>query len=250
MRHREQSESEGHSVVSDSLWRHGLYSPWNSPGQNTGGGGLSLLQGIVPTQGSNPGLPNCRQILYQLSHKGCPGNRVVKGNTLHSPVNLSLFYIFMNEWQHHWKLAPDLVYWCDSLHYPTPPPYTFKISLAAEEIHWQTTTRKRISLNEVPEMQLLFLVSFCSASNSRLWENALSALHSVRQFRTVPQGMTIWYKVGLRRRAGREPEEEKERMKEILNKGSAFVSEIHRITLMSEVQNTKSEAEVPANKIY
>ena len=39
-------------------------------------------------------------------------------------------------------------------------------------------------------------------------------------------------------------------MKEILNKGSAFVSEIHRITLMSEVQNTKSEAEVPANKIY
>ena len=180
MRHREQSESEGHSVVSDSLWRHGLYSPWNSPGQNTGGGGLSLLQGIVPTQGSNPGLPNCRQILYQLSHKGCPGNRVVKGNTLHSPVNLSLFYSFMNEWQHHWKLAPDLVYWCDSLHYPTPPPYTFKISLAAEEIHWQTTTRKRISLNEVPEMQLLFLVSFCSASNSRLWENALSALHSVR----------------------------------------------------------------------
>ena len=56
--------------------------------------------------------------------------------------------------------------------------------------------------------------------------------------------------MGLRRRAGREPEEEKERMKEILNKGSAFVSEIHRITLMSEVQNTKSEAEVPANKIY
>lgn len=39
---------------------------------------------------------------------------------------------------------------------------------------------------------------------------------------------------------GVEPEEEKERMKEILNKGSAcFVSEIHRITLMSEVQNTK-----------
>ena len=31
---------------------------------------FSLLQGIFPTQGSNPGLPNCRQILYQLSHKG------------------------------------------------------------------------------------------------------------------------------------------------------------------------------------
>ena len=43
---------------------------WNSPGQNTGVGSLSLLQGIFPTQGSNPGLPHCRQILYQLSHKG------------------------------------------------------------------------------------------------------------------------------------------------------------------------------------
>ena len=47
----------------------GLYSPWNSPGQNTGVGSLSLLQGVFPTQGSNPGLPLCRQILYQLSHK-------------------------------------------------------------------------------------------------------------------------------------------------------------------------------------
>ena len=49
-----------------------LYSPWNSPGQNTGVGSLSLLQGIFPTQGSNPGLPHCRWILYQLSHKGSP----------------------------------------------------------------------------------------------------------------------------------------------------------------------------------
>ena len=47
-------------------------SPWNSPGQNTGVGSLSLLQGIFPTQGPNPGLPHCRQILYQLSHQGSP----------------------------------------------------------------------------------------------------------------------------------------------------------------------------------
>ena len=53
----EDSESESHSVMSDSLRPHGLYSPWNSPGQNTGVGSLSLLQGIFPTQGSNPGLP-------------------------------------------------------------------------------------------------------------------------------------------------------------------------------------------------
>ena len=48
----ERGESESHSVVSDSLRPHVLYSPWNSPGQSTGGGSHSLLQGIVPTQGS------------------------------------------------------------------------------------------------------------------------------------------------------------------------------------------------------
>ena len=66
-----QRESESRSVVSDSLRPHGL-SPWNSTGQNTGVDSLSLLQGIFPTQESNPGLPHCRQILYQLSHKGSP----------------------------------------------------------------------------------------------------------------------------------------------------------------------------------
>ena len=49
-----------------------IYSPWNSPGQNTRVGSFSLLQGIFPTQGSNPGFLHCRQILYQLSHKGSP----------------------------------------------------------------------------------------------------------------------------------------------------------------------------------
>ena len=58
--------------MSDSLWPHRLYSPWNTPGQNTGVGSLSLLQGIFPTQGLKPGLWHCRQILYQLSHKGSP----------------------------------------------------------------------------------------------------------------------------------------------------------------------------------
>ena len=47
-------------------------TPWDSPGQNTGVGSLSLLQGIFPTQGSNPGLAHRRWILYQLSHKGSP----------------------------------------------------------------------------------------------------------------------------------------------------------------------------------
>ena len=43
-----------------SLRPHGLYSPWNSPSQNTGVGSLSLLQGIFPTQGLNPGFLHCR----------------------------------------------------------------------------------------------------------------------------------------------------------------------------------------------
>ena len=49
-----------------------LYNPWDSPGQNTGVGSCSLLQGIFPTHGLNPGLPHCRWILYQLNHQGSP----------------------------------------------------------------------------------------------------------------------------------------------------------------------------------
>ena len=64
--------SESLSVMSDSLQPQGLYSPWNSPGQNTGVGSIVLLQGIFPIQGSNPGLPHFRWILYQLSHQGSP----------------------------------------------------------------------------------------------------------------------------------------------------------------------------------
>ena len=56
--------SESRSVVSNSLRPHGLYSPWNSPGQNTGVDSRSLLQGIFPTQGSNPGLPHYRRNLH------------------------------------------------------------------------------------------------------------------------------------------------------------------------------------------
>ena len=58
--------------ITDFLRPHELYSPWNSPGQNTGVGSHCLLQGIFPTQGLNPGLPHCRQILYQLGHQGSP----------------------------------------------------------------------------------------------------------------------------------------------------------------------------------
>ena len=47
-------------------------NPWNSPVQNTGVGSHSLLQGIFPAWGSNPGLLHCGRVLYQLSHQGSP----------------------------------------------------------------------------------------------------------------------------------------------------------------------------------
>ena len=57
------------------MWKspsHVRCSPWNSPGQNTEVDSRSLLQGTFPTQGLNPGLLHCRQILNQLSHKSSP----------------------------------------------------------------------------------------------------------------------------------------------------------------------------------
>ena len=69
--------SESCTVVSDSLRPRGLQPalllcPWHSPGRNTRVGSLSLLQGIFPTQGSNPGFPHCRQILYGSELPGKP----------------------------------------------------------------------------------------------------------------------------------------------------------------------------------
>ena len=63
------------SVISDSLQTYGLLPtrllcPWDSPGKSTGMGFHTLLQGMVPTQESNPGLLHCRKILYQLGHQG------------------------------------------------------------------------------------------------------------------------------------------------------------------------------------
>ena len=81
---------ESRSVVPDSLRPHGLYSPWNYPGQNTGVGSLSLLQGILPTQGWNPGLLHCRWILYHLTHQGSPADQKWK--------SLSHVQLFATPW--------------------------------------------------------------------------------------------------------------------------------------------------------
>ena len=63
-----------------------LLCAWDSRGKNTGVGCHFLLQGIFPTQGSNPGLPHFRRILYQLSHKGRP--RILELIPIPCPVDL------------------------------------------------------------------------------------------------------------------------------------------------------------------
>ena len=80
-----------HSVVSNSLRHHELQParllcPGDSPGKETGVGCHALLQGIFPTQGSNPGLLHCGQILYQLSHQGGP--RILEWVPIPSPADL------------------------------------------------------------------------------------------------------------------------------------------------------------------
>ena len=68
-----------------------LLCPWDSSGKNTGVGGHARLQGIIPTQGSNPGLwrlLHCRWILYPLSHQGSP--TVGKLNTKFRPGSWDL----------------------------------------------------------------------------------------------------------------------------------------------------------------
>ena len=61
----------------------------DSPGKNIGVGCHFLLQGIFPTQGSNPGLPHCRQIPYHLSHQGSPRNNQRKQTERHSTKHLA-----------------------------------------------------------------------------------------------------------------------------------------------------------------
>ena len=93
------SESVGRSVLFDSMQPHELQParllcPWNSPGKSTGVGSHSLLQGIFPIQGSNPGLLHCRQILYHLNHQGSPKSLF----KLHSCLKAHLISLPVERW--------------------------------------------------------------------------------------------------------------------------------------------------------
>ena len=120
-------ESENPSVVSNSLRPHGLYSPRNSPGQNTGVGSLSLLQGIFPTQGSSPGLPHCMSYLYIWNMIPLPGILFANiflylvdsfhfldsvlcniKNKKHFDKVWFIFFFCLCIWCHNWKLLCDL----------------------------------------------------------------------------------------------------------------------------------------------
>ena len=84
------------SVVSNSLQPNGLQPArllcsWSSPGQNTGVGSCFLLQGIFPIQGSNPGLPHCRWILYHLSHQGSPCTCIDNINIMYICLYMSVY---------------------------------------------------------------------------------------------------------------------------------------------------------------
>ena len=92
LEHRK-GQSAGRSVASDSCDPGAvaarLLCPWESPGKSPGAGGHSLLQGIFPTHGSNPGLPHCSQILYHLNHQGSPRPQKL-GHFKHHSQNIDL----------------------------------------------------------------------------------------------------------------------------------------------------------------
>ena len=125
----------------NSLPPHGLFSPWNSPGQNTGAGSLSRLHGIFPNQGLNPGLLSCEWILYQLSHKGRP--RILEWvaypfssrssqprNRTRVSCNAGRFFINWSLREAQVKVAQLCLTLCD------PMDYTIHGILQAKRLEW------------------------------------------------------------------------------------------------------------------
>ena len=101
-------------VVSDSVQPHGLeparlLCPWDFPGKNTGVEYHSLLQGIIPTQGSNLGLQHCRRILYHLSGLGSLG--LVEGQSPNMGEGCLLFY-YNQPLPHLAGTMPLWLYYC------------------------------------------------------------------------------------------------------------------------------------------
>ena len=104
-RYPNKGHRESCSVMSSSFQPHGCYSPWNSPGKNTGVGSHFLLPGIFPTQGLNPALLHCRLILYQLEASGKPnkghgGSQILLGGREAVGVRIHIFLVMILEFFH------------------------------------------------------------------------------------------------------------------------------------------------------
>ena len=93
-----------------------LLCPCDSPGKNTRVGCHALLQGIFPTQGSKPGLPQCRQIIYCLSHQGSPKNTGVGRHSLPELIttffNFQIYWLFYSRYMVKRLILPQLIAFC------------------------------------------------------------------------------------------------------------------------------------------
>ena len=89
----------------------GSSCPGDSPGKNTGMGCHAFLQGISPTQGSNPGLQDCRWILYCLSHRKSPVGKLV---TLNNCFALDINVEMLSPWLRYkcWDTKPLWTFFC------------------------------------------------------------------------------------------------------------------------------------------
>ena len=164
-------ESESHSVMSDSLQQHGVCSPWNSPGQNTVMGSHSLLQGIFPTQGSNPS-PTFQADSFTAEPSGKPKNTGVGSLSLLRRI-FPTHLIFLKELI-YWSIITHLplLLWrhsgIQSTHAPVCPrerikfPYRdpaslYRVRRLSEHFYFKSKRIRRSTGNQLPPFHSLLL---------------------------------------------------------------------------------------------
>ena len=149
--HSNPKESISHSTVPNSLQPNGLeptrlLCPWNSPGKNTGVGCPVLLQGIFLTQGLNPGLLHCGQILYHLSHQGSPISKKSKAKESSNYCTIALISHTIERWcSKSWELGFNST-WTENFQ-------MFKLDLEKAEGTRDQTANIRWILDKAREVQ-------------------------------------------------------------------------------------------------
>ena len=152
--------------MSDSLQLHELYSPWNSLGQNTRVGSLSLTQDSFPTQGLKPGLPHCRWILYQLSHRG--SRRILEW----------VAYPFCSESSPPRNRARVSALRADSLQTELPGNWRWAWKSAAIPWTFSVTTTWPLVLTQFSSVQLLSRVQLFATQWAAAHQASLSIINS------------------------------------------------------------------------